>query len=143
MLRHTRDATDRIGFIMADRRLLLTWSAATALLFGIFTLQIWMLERSIADALDPAQVWVAFGASQLAGIASLLPLGLGAMDGSLAALLRRFGLTLDQGAATAVLFRLVVTIPYGIVALLCFLYLERPGASGRRETADASASSSA
>ena len=105
-------------------------------LVGIFTLQIWLLARSIADSVDPAEVWVAFGASQLAGIASLLPLGLGATDGSLAAILRRFGLTIEQGAATAVLFRLAVTIPYGIIALVCFLYLQRLGAAERQDGSD-------
>ncbi len=138
-LRPLRDATGQVGVVMGDRSLLIRWSAVTALLFGIFTLQIWLLSRSIADSVDPTEVWVAFGASQLAGIASLLPFGLGAMDGSLAAILRKFGLTIEQGAATAVLFRLVVTIPYGIIALVCYLYLQRLGARERRNGADAQA----
>jgi uncharacterized protein (TIRG00374 family) len=131
------EAAGQLRWIFEDRRLLITWSIATALLFAIFTVQIWLLARSIANVVDPAQVWVAFGASQLAGIASLLPLGLGAMDGSLAAILRKFGLTLEQGAATAVLFRLIVTIPYGIIAIGCYLYLQRLGSAEERSTADA------
>jgi uncharacterized protein (TIRG00374 family) len=122
---------DRLQWLLRDRRLLVMWSAITAGIFGLITLQFWLLARELSDAISPQEAWIALGASQLAGIASLLPLGLGAADGSLAALLRRMGTTLEQGAGVAVLVRATITLPMGIAAVCCYLYLQRlsPGAS--------------
>jgi uncharacterized membrane protein YbhN (UPF0104 family) len=128
---------DRLTWILDDRRLLASWSAATVIILMISAVQVWLLSRSVAGGIGPAQGWVAFGGSQLAGIASLLPFGAGAMDGSLAAILRRFGATFEQGAAAAVLLRLIITIPYGIAAILCYAYLQRLEASGGRVRDDA------
>jgi uncharacterized protein (TIRG00374 family) len=136
-LGHVSDAADRLSWIVEDRRLLAIWSLITALILTMSMLQVWLLARSISDVVDPAQAWVAFGGSQLAGIASLLPLGVGALDGSLAAILRKFGLTFEQGAGAAVLLRLIVTIPYGITAILCHLYLQHVGATRQRGSGDA------
>jgi uncharacterized membrane protein YbhN (UPF0104 family) len=135
---HVSDAADRLSWILEDRGLLAIWSLITVLILTMSMLQVWLLARSISDVVNPAQAWVAFGGSQLAGIASLLPLGVGALDGSLAAILRKFGLTFEQGAGTAVLLRLVVTIPYGITAIVCYLYLQHLGASRKRAPGDAS-----
>jgi uncharacterized membrane protein YbhN (UPF0104 family) len=128
---------DRLAWILDDRRLLAAWSAATAIILMTSAVQVWLLSRSVAGGIGPVQGWVAFGGSQLAGIASLLPFGAGAMDGSLAAILRRFGATFEQGAAAAVLLRLIITIPYGIAAILCYAYLQRLEASGGRVRDDA------
>lgn len=126
---HVRDATGRLDWILRDIRLLLLWSFLTSLLFVLPTLQIWMLTRGIGHGVPPSKLWVAFGASQLAGIASLLPLGLGAADGSLAALLHRMGMTFEQGTAVAILVRATMTLPLGLMALASYLYLTRT--SGR------------
>lgn len=134
---HVQDAADRLSWILEDRSLLALWSLVTVLILAVSALQIWLLARSISDVVDPAQAWVAFGGSQLAGIASLLPFGVGALDGSLAAILRKFGLTFEQGAGTAILLRLAVTIPYGITAILCYLYLQHVGRSRQRPSGDA------
>lgn len=138
-LGHLHDATARLRWILEDRRLLAGWSLATFVIFTMSALQVWLLSRAVSDVTNPTQGWVAFGASQLAGIGSLVPFGLGAMDGSLAAIFHRFGLTLEQGAATAVLLRLIITIPYGVTAIVCHIYLQRLGVirqrSGKREQA--------
>ena len=99
----------------------------TAVMFIVVALQIWVLSRAVSHAVSPVEAWTAFGASQLAGIVSLLPLGIGAADGSLAALLRRMGTTFEQGTVVAILVRAVMTLPMGLVAVLCYLYLQRLG----------------
>ncbi len=126
-------AKDRVSWILEDRRLFVTWATFTLIVLALSALQVWLLAHGIADTVSPAEASFAFFACQLAGIASLLPLGLGAADGSLAALLRRFGLTFEQGAAAAVLLRMIVTIPFGIMAILCYVYLQRLSKSPQPE----------
>jgi uncharacterized protein (TIRG00374 family) len=128
---------DRLRWLLQDRGLLASWSAATAMIFGIVTLQFWLLTRALSGAVNPQEAWVAFGASQIAAIVSLLPLGLGASDGSIAAVLHRAGITLEQGTAVAILVRATTTLPLGLAAIGCYLYLQRLGSAEERSTADA------
>jgi len=62
-------------------------------------------------------------------VASLLPLGLGVLDGTLAAVLARLGATLDQGSIVAVSVRATVTLPLLLAAFVCYLYLQRSDAT--------------
>ena len=139
-----RDLVERVGhvagrlqWLLRDRGLLALWSAATAIIFAIITLQFWLLTQALSTAISPQEAWVALGASQLAAIASLLPLGLGAADGSIAAVLRRAGMTLEQGTAVAILVRATITLPLGLAAIGCYLYLQRLGSAEERSAADA------
>jgi len=127
----------QLRMLAADRLLLLTWSFATGLVFSLVSVQYWLVARSVADVIRPDQAWVGLGVSQLAGIASLMPLGLGAADGSLAAVLRRLGMTLEQGSAVAILVRATSTLPLLLLAGASYVYLARraPGASATGEPA--------
>jgi uncharacterized protein (TIRG00374 family) len=116
-------AAGQLRHLLRDGRLLLRWGAVTAVVFALNGLQCWLLARSVGGGIDLAEAWVAFGASQLAGAASLLPLGLGAVDGSLAGILQKLGQSLDESAAVAVLLRLTTTLPLGIVAVGSYFYL--------------------
>jgi uncharacterized membrane protein YbhN (UPF0104 family) len=123
-------AAGRLQWLLGDRWLLVGWSFITAVLFAITTLQLWLLTRAVSHSITPAEAWTAYGASQLAGIVSLLPLGLGAADGSLAALLRRMGTTLEQGTVVAILVRATMTLPLGLMAVASYVYLARGGGRG-------------
>ena len=127
LVERAANVADRLEWLLRDRNLLAWWSATTAVIFGIVTIQFWLLTRALSSAVSPQEAWVAFGASQLAAIVSLLPLGLGASDGSTAAVLRRAGMTLEQGTAVAILVRATITLPLGLAAVLCYLYLQRLG----------------
>jgi uncharacterized protein (TIRG00374 family) len=129
LLERIGNVADRLQWLLTDRRLLASWTTITALVFAGITLQFYLLTRELSHAISPQEAWVALGASQLASIASLLPLGLGAADGSVAAILHRSGMTLEQGTAVAILVRVVITLPLGIAAILCYLYLQRRGAA--------------
>lgn len=133
-LRRVRHVTGRLRLLLRDRGLLAGWSLLTAAMFAIATLQMWLLARSVSHAIRPEEAWTAYGASQLAGIASLLPLGLGAADGSLAALLRRMGTTFEQGTVVAILVRATMTLPLGLMALASWLWLAR--GAREQQTAD-------
>ncbi len=125
VLRRVQRVAGRLQLLLGDRALLAGWSLLTAAIFAIATLQLWLLARSVSHAIRPEEAWTAYGASQLAGIASLLPLGLGAADGSVAALLRRMGTTFEQGTVVAILVRATMTLPLGLMAVASYLYLVR------------------
>jgi len=131
------DVADRLEWLLRDRSLLLTWATITGLIFGLVTAQFWLLSRALSDAVSPQEAWLAFGVSQLAAIISLLPLGLGAADGSIAAILRRAGMTLEQGTAVAILVRATITLPLGLAAVGCYLYLQRVGGTEPNTAEDA------
>jgi len=118
-----RDALGRGIDIARDQRTLAGWSAVTLVIYGVNTLQFWLLAESVGSEISAQEAWVALGASQLAGIVSLIPLGFGASDWSLAAILRRFGMTLEQGTAVAVLVRGATTLPLLLMAFASYLYL--------------------
>jgi uncharacterized protein (TIRG00374 family) len=127
---------DRAVDITRNPRTLATWSALTLAIYAVNTLQFWLLARSISTEISIPEAWVALGASQLVGIASLLPFGLGSSDWSLAALLRRFGMTIEQGAAVAVLVRGAATLPLLLMAFASYLYLARlPAVAAAKDTA--------
>jgi len=128
-----RSAAGRLQTALRDVSLLTPWSLITACIFALTTLQFWLLARGLDDAVSPGEAWLALGASQLAGIVSLLPLGIGATDGTLAALLRRAGMTFDQGAAVAVLVRATITLPLGLMAIVSYIYLSWHGPRGHTE----------
>jgi uncharacterized membrane protein YbhN (UPF0104 family) len=125
LLRRLQRVAGRLRLVLGDRLLLAGWSLLTAVIFAITTLQLWLIAREVTHAIRPEEAWTAYGASQLAGIASLLPLGLGAADGSLAALLRRMGTTFEQGTVVAILVRATMTLPLGLLAVASYLYLAR------------------
>lgn len=118
------DVVDRLEWLLRDRTLLLAWTTITGAIFALVMVQFWLLSHALSDAVSPQEAWLAFGASQLAAIVSLVPLGLGAADGSIAAILRRAGMTLEQGTAVAVLVRATITLPLGLAAVGCYLYLQ-------------------
>lgn len=125
LLGRLRRVNGQLHCLLNDRWLMICWCLATACIFALVTLQTWLLARSLVDVIGPEQAWLAFGISQLAAIASLLPLGIGASDVSLAALFHRFGMTLGQGAGVAILVRAAATLPLGIAAVASYLYLMR------------------
>lgn len=140
LLERAASVAERLERLLGERRLLAAWSAVTAAIFCVVTLQFWLLARALSHVVSPQEAWVAFGASQLAAIVSLLPLGLGAADGSIAAILRRAGMTLEQGTAVAILVRATITLPLGLAAVICYLYLQRLGrATDGRASGDAAA----
>ena len=126
-VRYALGMAEQLRFLVADRSLMVAWSLLTVALFALAAAQFTLLVASVNGGLDPSEAWVAFGASQLAGVASLLPLGLGVADGSLAAVLQRLGTTLEQGSVVAVLVRATVTLPLVLAALASYVYLARAG----------------
>lgn len=119
-------ASDLLQELLRDHRLAAKWYAVTAAIFGLVSIQLWLLAgMGNRSELTPVEAWFAFGGSQLIGIASLLPLGLGAVDGSLAAILHQGGLDVPESAAVAILVRATTTVPLGLAAVGSYLLLQK------------------
>ncbi|HZP57382.1 MAG TPA: lysylphosphatidylglycerol synthase transmembrane domain-containing protein [Dehalococcoidia bacterium] len=119
------ESLERTRAMLRDGAGYAAWAAMTMGIFALVAAQFWLLARAIDSGVNPLEAWVAFAGSQAAAIASLLPLGIGAGDASLAGLMHRFGLTLEEGAAAAVLARLAIALPLGVAAIASYLYLAR------------------
>jgi uncharacterized membrane protein YbhN (UPF0104 family) len=132
-LNRVRSTAAQLRLLLRSVRLAVPWIGITATIFAVSALQFWILARSLDDVVTPQEAWIAFGASQLAAIVTFVPLGIGPGDASLAAMLRRYGMSLESGTAVAILVRATSTLPLIVLAALSYLYLsrrtqpERPG----------------
>ncbi len=127
-LKRVQDLSGRLRLLFGDPRLLAIWSAQTGAIFTINTLQFWILARGVSGAIRFDEAWIAFSLPTLVGIVSLIPLGLGAFDGSVAAAFDRLGTTLEQGTVVAVLVRAAISLPMILLALASYVYLVRRSA---------------
>jgi uncharacterized membrane protein YbhN (UPF0104 family) len=82
----------------------------------------WALSVS---ALDWGLVFTGLVVSRLAGVASMIPMGLGARDVSLGYFLILAGASASSATAWVILDRLVMTIPYLMIGLLSMPMLRR------------------
>jgi uncharacterized protein (TIRG00374 family) len=127
--------------LLCDRQLLVRWSCLTVLMFAVSAAQVWLLTRAVGASTTLEAAWLAFAISQLAGLLSLLPFGIGVSDGSLTATLVRSGLTTDQAVATAVLVRAAVALPLILSAAVSYLYLSLRRKEARLDAASLARSS--
>lgn len=113
----------RLAHLLADRRLVLAWSALTLAAFGVIAAQFWLLSRGVSGDASGLEALAAFCISSAAGVVTLLPLGLGGADASLAAVLHRTGLVWEKALAVTALMRLAITLPLVIAAAASYVYL--------------------
>jgi uncharacterized membrane protein YbhN (UPF0104 family) len=118
----------RVRVLFEDAALHARWATLTLSMLLLIALQYWLLARGVAGGVSLPEAWLALGVSTVAAVLSLLPLGLGVLDGSLAATLDRLGLTLEQGGVVALLVRATVTLPLVALAFLSYVYLQRRAA---------------
>lgn len=104
------------------------------LVFALTAGQLWLLVEALGLELSVAEAWTALGASLLAAIFTFLPLGLGSMDATLAAIIGATENGFHAGAAAAILLRATATLPMGVAALASYVYL----VSARRRRAASS-----
>ncbi|MBI5289525.1 MAG: flippase-like domain-containing protein [Chloroflexi bacterium] len=117
--------SERLRLILTSPGLICLWYAQTVAIFALNTLQFWLLVRAVSGDITFAEAWIAFSLPTLIGVASLIPLGLGAFDGSMAAVFDRLGTTLEQGTVVAVVVRAAISLPMLALALASYLYLVR------------------
>jgi hypothetical protein len=120
---HVDGLITELGALLTDQVLVVAWSLTTAATLALVALQFFALSHSVGNGMAYSSAWLAFGASQLAGIASLLPLGLGVSDGSLLAISVRLGMPTSDGLALVLLVRAAVAFPLVIAAAASYFYL--------------------
>jgi uncharacterized protein (TIRG00374 family) len=127
LYRYVLGAAGQIRSLLAAPRLLVPWSLVTVAMFALTALQYWLLTKGVGEGITFEEAWMAFGISAFAAVISLLPFGIGVLDGSLAAILNRLGMTLEQGGVVVLLVRATVTLPLVLGAFACYFYLQRTG----------------
>ncbi len=112
-----------IARLVGDARCLVAFATACAAIFTITTAQLILVGGAVGVRVDPLAAWGALGLATTAGVASLLPFGLGATDLTLAALLGVAGIPPPEAAAMAFGYRLVSTLPLGLAGVASYVYL--------------------
>jgi len=130
---------ETIAALVTHPRHLGVFAATTALVFASYTAQLWLVSQSVGISIDPLACWGALGLAIVAGVVSLLPFGIGAADLVLAALLASLGVPAPAAAAIAFGYRLVSTLPLGLLGALSYAWLSARLPEGRAAAAVASA----
>ncbi len=109
--------------ILRSPMLLVQTSAITLAVFIVSGLQVMLLIAGLGDSVRITQAVAVYATSQVAGILSTLPFGLGAADAILVTVLAGYGVNVADSAVTAVLFRAVSTLPQALAGLVAYLRL--------------------
>jgi len=117
----TRESGTALSQLFLSPRLAVSFCLTTYLTFLIMTLQFWILVREVTPGISLSEAGVVLVASNLAGILSGLPLGLGATDAAMVSLLGAYGAGGPASATVVVLMRGLINLPTGILGLLAYL----------------------
>jgi len=107
--------------------LLLAWTSGLTLLnFVAMGAQLWLVMLSLAHRVPITQAVAANSTSQVAGIISTLPFGIGSQDAILVTVFAGYGVTVALAASAAVLLRAATTVPLALAGLGAYLMIDRP-----------------
>lgn len=107
--------------------LLLAWTSALTLInFIAMGAQLWLVMLSLAHLVPITQAVAANSTSQVAGIISTLPFGIGSQDAILVTVFAGYGVTVSLAASAAVLLRGTTTIPLALAGLAAYLMVDKP-----------------
>jgi glycosyltransferase 2 family protein len=108
---------------------LLAWTSfITLAIFVAGGAQIWLVIDALSHRVPITQAVAAYATSQVAGILSTLPFGIGSADAILVTVFAGYGVTVSLAATVAVLLRAVTTLPQGLAGLAGYLLVEKPEA---------------
>jgi uncharacterized protein (TIRG00374 family) len=127
---------DNLRRLLRSPLILIQTSAITIAVFIFSGLQVMLLLTGLGDAIHITQAVAVYATSQVAGILSTLPFGLGAADAILVAVLSGYGVSVADSATAAVLFRAVSTLPLALAGLVAYARLG--GRAASEQAADAS-----
>ena len=124
---------ETIAIVLRHPARLAVFVALSAALFACFTAQLVLVAGSLGATLPAVPAWGALGIAITVGVVSLLPFGLGSTDVVLVALLGVLGLDVATATATVFGYRLVATLPQGLVGVASYAWLSaRLPAGGAR-----------
>ncbi len=108
---------------------MLAWTSfVTMVIFVVSGAQIWLVIDALSHRVPITQAVAAYATSQVAGILSTLPFGIGSADAILVTVFAGYGVTVSLAATVAVLLRAVTTLPLGLAGLAGYLLVEKPDA---------------
>ena len=131
---------DTVAGLLGRPARALAFAAWTAIVFGSYTAQLMLVAVAVGRDLDPAVAWGALGLGIVAGVLSLLPFGLGSIDLVVAGLLGVAGVPANEAVAIVFGYRLVSTLPLGLLGVASYAYLSAGLPDGRAEAAARAAS---
>lgn len=117
--------------VLASRRVLVKASLATVAVYGISGFQLWILAGALGHDSSITQMVATYAISQVGGILSTLPFGLGPADLLAVGAMARYGVDVSMAAAVVLLSRVLTTVPMALAALPAYLLLGRPSPIGR------------
>ena len=136
-LRSVRSSLEEGGktldLLVRDRLLAATFIGASVLFLGLATLQFWLILSALDLGLGFYEAWFVLGVAGTAGAASSLPFGLGVTDGGLVLLLQTLDVALGPATTAAILLRGLQTLPLGLAAVACYIFLVRGEPSSTEE----------
>lgn len=107
--------------------MMLAWTSfVTLLIFAVSGAQIWFVIDALEHRVPITQAVAAYATSQVAGILSTLPFGIGSADAILVTVFAGYGVTVSLAATVAVLLRAVTTLPQGLAGLAGYLLVKKP-----------------
>jgi uncharacterized protein (TIRG00374 family) len=112
-----------LATLMRDMRLSVLFAGLTTAIFAMVVLQLWLIADSLSISLSAGEASVATGTSIVAGIVSFLPLGLGALDWTLTALIENAGASVASATSVAILYRATNSLPTGLLGVIAYIYL--------------------
>ena len=119
------DMVENLRQLLRSPILLTQTSAITLVVFVLSGLQVALLLAGLGVSVRITQAVAVYATSQVAGILSTLPFGLGAADAILVTVLAGYGVAVGESATAAVLLRAVSTVPQALAGLVAYARLDR------------------
>ena len=116
---------DQFRKLMKAPLLLASTSALTLINFIAMGAQLWLVMLSLAHRVPITQAVAANSTSQVAGIISTLPFGIGSQDAILVTVFAGYGVTVSLAASAAVLMRATTTVPMALAGLVAYLMVDK------------------
>jgi uncharacterized protein (TIRG00374 family) len=109
--------------------LVLAWTSGLTLVnFIAMGAQLWLVMLALSHRVPITQAVAANSTSQVAGIISTLPFGIGSQDAILVTVFAGYGVTVSLAASAAVLMRATTTVPLALAGLVAYLMVHKPDA---------------
>jgi len=124
---------DQLRTIMKAPVLLAWTSGLTLMNFIVMGAQLWLVMLALEHQVPITQAVAANSTSQVAGILSTLPFGIGSQDAILVTVFAGYGVTVALAASAAVLLRAVTTIPQALAGLVAYLTIQKSAAGAAME----------
>lgn len=126
-----RRLDETVAMLLRSPRRAAAFAAWTSIIFAAYTAQLVLVGSAIGVEIDPVAAWGALGLGIVAGVLSLLPFGLGSADVVVVALLVASGVPAQEAALIAFGYRLVSTLPLGIIGIASYAVLSVSLPDGR------------